>query len=241
MSARRFSTGQHIHWQNEIHEVRRLLPDNRLVIVQMRTGDMQTVPLHQLVEALFAGTLQLIKEGSQTEHVHKPTIVDWSDYPDALRAVAEYRLEVIRPFLTLPPHVRKKAITARVKEVQTQSQMDRSGLERAFSVSSIYRWIADYTESGGDLRALIPNTRRRGGKQTSRLQVEVEHIIQAVLTDLYMVREQRTIDAIHREVAVRIAVENQYRSNEDRLEFPSRATVDRRIAALDSEDKLAAK
>jgi len=241
MSAERFSTGQSFRWQNEIYAVRRLLPDNRLTVLHVRSGEMQTVPLRELVGALFAGTLQFVQDGVAAAHAHKHTAIDWSDYPDVLRAVAEYRLEVIRPFLVLPPHARKKAITARVQEVKAPGATNEPSLGTALSVSSIYRWIADHTASGGDLRALIPNTKKRGGKQIPRLQAEVETIIQAVLDDLYVVREQRTIDAIHREIAVRIAEENQYRPNEDHLEFPSRATVDRRIAALDIEDKLTAK
>ena len=63
MSAERFSTGQSFRWQNEIYAVRRLLPDNRLTVLHVRSGEMQTVPLRELVGALFAGTLQFVQDG----------------------------------------------------------------------------------------------------------------------------------------------------------------------------------
>jgi putative transposase len=70
------------------------------------------------------------------------------------------------------------------------------------------------------------------------LTPEIEAIIQATIDDLCYVREQRTIDYIHREVAVRIAEENLHRLPEEPLKIPSRSTIDRRVAALDIEGKL---
>ena len=241
MSVERFSTGREFHWQGETYVIKRLLPESNLNVTNVRTGETQTVPVIQLIKALFADELQFVGDGQLSKRVIKSDYIDLSDCPEALRAVAEHRLEILRPLLKLSPRERKKAVKTKVKEFRENRQNNERCLQTAISTSSIYRWITDYTKSGGDIRALIPNTEKRGGKQKSRLKTEAEAIVEAVIDDVYYVREKRTIDYIHREIAVRIEEENQYRSSEECLKLPSRATIGRRIAALNIEDKLTAK
>ena len=194
-----------------------------------------------MVEALWACDLQFVVDGQPAKRIPQGGYVDLSDCPESLRAIAEYRLEIIRPLLDLPPRQRGKAIQAHVKVTKEERKTNKRTLQTAISVTSIYRWLRDYTKSGGDIRALIPNTRKRGGKQQSRLPEDVEAIIQSVLEECYAVREKRTVDYLVREVAVRIEEENQQRPAEQQLKVPSRATTARRIAALEETGKLAAK
>lgn len=233
MSTERFSTGKQFRWQGESYEVRRLLPGGNLNVANVRTGETQVVPVGQLVEALFADELQFVGEGRLAKPALKSDYIDLSDCPEALRAVAEYRLEVIRPLLRLPPCERKKAIQARARGFKGRRRDNERDPDTAVSAASLYRWIAAYTGSGGDIRALIPNTDKRGGKQKPRLEAEVEAIVTAVIDDLCDVREKRTIDYLHREIAVRIDEENQHRPAGERLTLPSRATIGRRVVALD--------
>ncbi len=241
MSAQRFSIGTQFCWQAETYEVRRLLADGNLNVINERTGEVRSVAFMQLVEALWAGELQFVIDGQPIKQILQADYVDWSDYPESLRAIAEYRLEIIRPLLDLPSEQRKKAIQARVKTLKEKRQTNERTLQTVISVASIYRWIDDYTKSGNDIRALIPNTTKRGGKEQSRLLEEVEVIIQSVLKEHYYVREKRSIDYLHREIAVRIEEENQRRPSQEQLKIPSRSTIARRIAALEIEGKLVAK
>lgn len=241
MSAQRFSIGRQFYWQDEIYEVRRLLPDGNLNVINVRTSEAQNVTFIQLVEALWACDLQFVVDGQPAKRIPQDGYVDLSDCPESLRAIAEYRLEIIRPLLDLPPHQRGEAIRAYVKATKEERKTNKRTLQTAISVTSIYRWLRDYKRSGGDIRALVPNTRKRGGKQQSRLPEEVEAIIQSVLEECYAVREKRTVDYLVREVAVRIEEENQQRPAEQQLKVPSRATTARRIAALEETGKLAAK
>jgi putative transposase len=240
MSAQRFSTGKQFYWQAETYQVRRILSDNNLYIVNLRTNEAQIVTLTRLVSALFADELRFTPPNSSSA---PPTrhYSDWSDYPETLRATAQYRLEVIRPLLDLPPHQRKQALKARVQELKARREDNQRTLTTALSVASIYRWIQTYTASGNDIRALIPDTEKRGGVQQSRLASAVDAIIQDVIESQYLVREKRTINYVHREVAVRIADENQGRVPAEHLELPSRSTIARRINALDEKQRLTAK
>lgn len=240
MSAERFSAGKQFHWQEEVYQVRRLLPTNDLVIINLRTAETQIVALAQLVEALFAGELRFTDHVSPAEEA-ATDYVDLSDCPERLRAIAEYRLDVIQPLLGLAPHQRKKAIKTRIKHLKAAREDNERSLLTALSVASVYRWIDEYTESGGDIRSLIPDTEKRGGVNQSRLEPEADAIIQDVVETHYLTREKRTIDYIHREVAVRVEEENRVRVPAEHLEIPSRSTIARRIGGLDDEERLTAK
>jgi putative transposase len=241
MSAQRFSIGKRFCWQGEIYEVRRVLPDGNLNVTNVRTGETQSVACAQLVKALWANELQFVVDGQSAKQVLQTACVDWSDYPETLRAIAEYRLEIIRPLLDLPTHQRKKAIQERVKASKQDRTTNERTLQTAISVTSVYRWLRDYTRSGNDIRVLIPDTLKRGGKQQSRLQEETEAIVRSTLEEHYYVREKRTIDYLHREIAVRVEEENHRRPPQEQLEMPSRATTFRRVADLEIEGKLVAK
>lgn len=250
MSAQRFSTGKRFHWRDTTYEVRRLLPGSKVRIEEILTGDVAVVELSTLVEALFNGELRFATEGKHARPSAdgsastESEYVDLADCPEHLVMIARYRLEVIQPLLALTPEARtERAVEERVQEVQARSP--RIGGEHtlldALSVRSVYRWIRDYTQSGNDLRALILNTGKRGGKGKSRLNPEVDAIIESVIQDRYYVRETVTTDDILCEVAVRIEEENRFRNKHERLKTPSRATVARRIDALDVRSRLAAK
>jgi putative transposase len=231
MSAQRFSVGQQFLWAGACYEVRRLLADSQLEIVSLRTNEPQTVPFLQLYTSLLTNALQfVVDDGQPIQKMHHSDYIDLADCPEFLRAVAEYRLEIIRPFLDVPSHQRKAAIAARVKELQQQHHPRT--LKTMVSVVSVYRWIGDYTQSGNDIRSLIPNTHQRGGVQKSRLKAEAETLLKATINDLHCRSEKRTIDYIHREMAVRLAEENHHRLPQEKLAMPSRATVARRITTL---------
>jgi putative transposase len=241
MSTQQFKTGQYFVWKGQGYEVRRLLAGNKLGLANLQSMESQEVPFMELYQALLAGELRFVLEPGSEGVMPEGHGLELADYPETLLAVARYRFEIIRPFLILPPQQRKKAIEARVKELQVQREGANDTLQTAISVVSVYRWLRGYRRSGGDLRALIPHTSKRGGKQQTRLPSEVEAIIQNTIDDLYYVREQRSIDYVHREVAVRVAEENLHHPPEERFKVPSRSTLDRRLTALDLEGKLIAK
>jgi len=251
MSVQRFSAGKRFHWQDTTYEIRRWFPEEGKVSIEdILTGTVQPVDLSALVKALFDGELRFIVEDKHAgTHVDGETAVgnayvDLADCPEHLLAVARYRLEVIQPLLDLAPESRAESIVEeRVREVRARNteHPGEHTLLTALSVRSAYRWLRDYTQSGNDLRALIPNTGKRGGKGKSRLAPEVDAIVESVIQDKYYVREAVTTDDILVEVAVRIEEENRSRSGQERLAMPSRASIARRIDALDERSRFEAK
>jgi putative transposase len=248
MSAQHFSTGKCFHWQEVTYEIRRLLPEGKLRIEDVLTGEA-VVELSALVEALFDGELRFVVDDQHVTPDAKgqadigSRCVDLADYPEHLVTIARRRLGVIQPLLEMKPEERTRAaVKARAREIRaTTSRDENGGLQIPVSVASIYRWIRDYTRSGNDLRALIPATGERGGKHTSRLSDAVEAIVASAIQDKYYVREAVTIDDVVCEIAVRIDEENRSRAVHEKLKAPSRRTVARRISALDMRGRFAAR
>jgi len=245
MTRHRFSTGTRFRWRGATYEVVRLLPHGQINLEDIFTGAVSLVHLGELVTALFEDQLQFALEGRLANH-RDPMLIstsqpysDLTDCPEPLVAIARYRLAVIEPLLQLERRDRA-AVEARVQAVKLaeSGQGDRS-LSRAVSVASIYRWLKDYCDSGYDLRALIPNTHRRGGQGQSRLSQAVNALITSTIRDTIDRRERVTIDDIWHEVARQVAAENRLLSMAEQLVLPSRRTIARRLEASNLERSVA--
>lgn len=249
MSAQRFSAGKRFQWQDATYEIRRLLPEGKIDIENVFTGDVTVVELLALIGALFDGKLRFVLDGKLArpspdgESSTQSRFADLASCPEHLLVIARRRLDAIQPLLAMKPQDRTRlAVEARVQEILVTDTSEQShGLDESASTASIYRWIRDYTQSGGDLRALIPATHQRGGEGASRFSEEVEAIVEGAIQDKYWVREAVTIDDVVYEVAVRLDAENRSRAAHEKLKAPSRRTIARRIEALDPRSKFTVK
>jgi putative transposase len=242
MSAQRFSTSKQFVWQGVIYQVKRLLPASMVSIENLQTAEIRIVSFDELAQALFSGELRFVVNGEQSFPSHANPSAGLSDYPEHLHVLAEYRFGIIFPLLTLDPGQRsREIIVARVAEIKRAQLNKAASQNMAVSTASIYRWIRAYKHSGDDLRSLIGNTERQGGKQKTRLEETVETIVSTVIQDRYYVPEKVTADDIYLEVLLRIEEENRFRHVGEKLNAPSKVTIWRRIDALDEAGKLIAK
>lgn len=240
MSTTRFSTGKTFTWQGDPYTVKRLLPGHQLRIENAATGQGRVVAFQELVEALVAGQLAFLDDG---EPAAGPAgrCVDLSDYPAHLRAIAEYRLAVIKPLLALgQTAIGKEAVLARIQTVKAE-QAKGAMSQMPLSVPSVYRWLRDYVRGGQDIRALVPDSQRQGGKGQPRLLPEVDTIIQSVIGERAQIPGFVTIDDIYHEVAVRLAEENQSRTAQEKFPLPGRTSIVRRIRIADQEGQVIAR
>jgi putative transposase len=239
MSTIRFSTGKEFTWQGDLYTVKRLLPGHQVRIENVVTGQLRVVAFQELVEALVARQLTFLDNG---EPVAGPAgkCIDLSDYPNHLRAIAEYRLAVIKPLLALgQTTIGKETVLARVEMVKAEQERGTMP-QLPLSVPSIYRWLRDYVRGGQDIRTLVPDAPRQGGKNQPRLLPEVDIIIKNVIEDHCQLPGFVTIDDIHHEVVVRLTEENQSRTEQEKLPLPGRSSVVRRIQTADQEGKVIA-
>lgn len=244
MGTYRFVAGVRFTWQGKVYTVSHGLPDDTIAITDVSHQIEQTVPEQALRQALFDGGLTFLPQDRRRDTLEPlPTFLAWDDYPADLRAIAEYRRAILQPLLDQGLRSWPRALVAdhvRALQAARDESAPQRVLDRTLSVASLYRWRARYLAFGNDIRALIPATDRRGGKGTP-LPTAVDELVRAVIDDLYFRRERVTIDDLLSEVARRVAEANTTRSSAEPLTIPSRATVARRVRALDRRATLSAK
>lgn len=238
MGTQRFSLNSEFVWEQVLYQVTRVLRSQLVEIQSVLDGQSKVVPYQTLFQALTDGQLRFL--GPEHQPITTPKI-SLEDYTPTQQEIARYRLQVIEPLLALPPYRRSsKDLNARVDEVK---QAQASGKMPSYPVSytSIYRWLKAYSQSGNDIRALIPNSRKPVAETRMQQPDRVEQIVQEVINERYFVRERVKIDDILHEVVLRIDIENRQLAQEKQLAAPSRTTIWRRINELDVKQKLVAK
>jgi putative transposase len=245
-----FSKGARFRWHNDVYEVWQIQPGQNIQLVNLASGSISTVTEKQLLEALFAGSLtfaviqQSDADGLKTTREF-PTLADCS-----LRQqlTARYRYWVIEPLVKMSQAERTRPIVReRIAYVQTLLAENicpvplgegADKIRTEVSVPTLYRWLRTYDESGNDIRSLIPNWHKRG--RNDYLHPEVDRIVTTVINELYLQREQRTVNDVYLEVLLRVEEANANRS-EDMLETPGRITIHDRIQQLNAKETMQVK
>jgi putative transposase len=106
--------------------------------------------------------------------------------------IAKKRFEIIEPLLGRKRT--KKEVLARAKKFDTNHV-------------TLYTWIKAYEESHL-LSALLPNYGKRGGKGKTRLDKQVDIIIDEVINEQYLTKQRLAVKYIHKEIAERCKSEN---------------------------------
>lgn len=248
----RFSKGARFLWNKITYEVAQTQPGQDVQFMDLASGAISSATEPQLLEALFAGQLSFAvgeqpDEGKMVTAQEFPTLTDCS-----LRQqlTARFRYWVIAPLARMAPEVRTlQAVKERIAVVTqaldqgkvpvpiSDEQHDLK-IRTQVSVATVYRWLAAYDQSGGDIRSLIPNWHKRG--RNHYLQPAVDRIVTAVIDELYLQREQRSVDDVYLEVLLRVEEANTSQA-ETKLEAPGRTTIHDRIQQLDAQEKMQAR
>ncbi|MCM3412663.1 Mu transposase C-terminal domain-containing protein [Metabacillus litoralis] len=183
--------------------------------------------LHHLLHQLQEGNLEFSVQGKSTS-IKKSGIYDVEDFSmlsEEKQEEAKLRHYAIEPLLKLEV----KALNPYIKS--RKEQLFKEGYQ--VSEASLYRWIKAYRESDGSIYSLVSNTHKRGVKD-SRLEKEVDILIDSIIDEHYLVRENRTITTIYELVINEIDKENDKRELDEKMNHPSLSTIRRRINARDT-------
>ena len=188
------------------------------LVTKYLTGEFKTAPQRrqQLREAMHKGRMPARMDNLSTEAKKETHLrIDYLVRLDNLGAFAKSRKELRKDI----------AIVAAAR-----------GDKRIPHETTIYRWRRKYRKAQDDVRALFARFDERGGKGQSRLQPEVESLLDEQIDVIAL--KQRTFSAEDIEDALRTEVDraNQARPADDKLRMPSRRTLQRRIAMLAAYD-----
>ena len=241
MSTYRFSPGQRFFWQGQRYEIKKVIaPEQRANLECLENGALLLADMAVLIQEFFAGNLWFVEKDTGIKNGTSVGL-DLSCYPEEEVKVARWRLQVIQPILALPPDQQtEKAVIEHVQRVRANIPDKSKKLSQSVSRATVYRWLKAYRCSGNDLRSLLPQLEARGGSGKSRLDPEVDSLVQTVLKENCFRAEPIGMDDLVALIAVRIEEENRLRHKDHLIALPSRSTIARRIEALDIEEKLAA-
>ncbi len=242
MSNYRFNPGQQFLWQGKRYEVKRVLaPDQKVNLECLENGILLMAEMDALIQEFFVGNLWFVEKNASSKDSPSADL-DLSSYPTEDVEVARWRLQVIQPILQLPLEQQtEKFVIEHVEKIQASIPTGTSrNLGLSVSRATVYRWLKAYRRSGNDVRSLLPQYDARGGTGKSRLIPEVDSLVQAVLKENYLRSEPMGMNDLVTLIAARIEQENRLRHKDHLLVMPSRATVARRMEALDIQEKMIA-
>jgi putative transposase len=106
---------------------------------------------------------------------------------------------------------------------RTKKDVEEAAKESGYSYVSLYSWIKLY-EQTGEPSSLVPNISKRG-KKGSRLDFEVEKVIEEILENTYLTKQRYNFNRVYNEIY--ISCKHQ------KLQAPHRNTIRNRIAELE--------
>jgi putative transposase len=232
MGRQRFAPGIRLLLDEQMHIVREALADGRCRLENLSLGGLRTLSQDDLNAAWAAGRLrfEVLGRGAY-EDPDRPLAVaytqaDFQALPEDQRATAWARY---RHLAGLYKATRQQTwVRLSRRDIQAYVQQ-RSPEHDGPSAASLERWMKAFLESGGDIRALVPQRHLQGGPGQTRLDPEVEQIVQAVLAECARARKHRTPDEVYTLILNRVAEANKTRPPEVVLTRPSRATLYRRL------------
>ena len=236
--------------------------DQTLEIYNLGLKRRSTMAMEELVSLWNEGKLcfEIVGrnakgEGDGGEDAYVSRIVDFSTLPEDKRLLAKKWYEWIHPLLAMAPSTRSKAFLKSYCESLFQNmvnqvapdekerliQLRESGrrLPAEFLVTprKLQQLMTHFNASGGDIRSLVDRSDERGGKRGHRLNAHLEALIQQVIDDYYLQPPKPNDDSAWKKIQEQFKKENMYWPESDRV-LPSRATVYRRIWAIDPMLKL---
>src|SRR5574341_2325321 len=232
MGRQRFEPGVRLLLDEQMHIIREALADGRCRLENLSLGGQRWLGQDDLNAAWAEGRLRFEVTGRGAyDDPDRPLTVadtqaDFQALPEAQRATAWARYEHLMALYEGTGHRPGTRVPRRDIEAYARERTPQPGLP---SAGSLERWLKAFLDSSGDIRALIPDRHLQGGPGKTRLEPEVEQMVEAVLSECARVRKHRTPDEVYTLILNRIAEANRTRSPQEALTPPSLATHYRRL------------
>lgn len=107
------------------------------------------------------------------------------------------------------------------------------------SWTSVYRWSRAYRATQSPA-SLVAATSDRGNRRP-RFPIDVEHICEEVIDDVYLTLERPTVEHALNVSKARVRQENRLRSSVEQLPLPSRKLLERMLAQIPERDRYRAR
>ncbi len=228
------------------------LSGDQLKIKDTVTGMCSARTTADLLEALFAGRLELIGDGNESRALQEALtarrVSDLTllDDGDPLKAEALRRLHYVRAVFDERPRLRTREMLSPIIERVSREFDD----PKPPSPGTLKRWSRIYERAGEDVRALVPAIRARGNRRAKysgrgvetfssedhQKAQEVARIVDEAIRVKYLSLERPTVASVHESAVARIVSLNQFRAEADKLPLPHLSSIYTAVRRLDPYD-----
>jgi putative transposase len=166
MGATTLEPGTRFRWGDDTFAILGPAPDGSIKVEDLATTLERTIALPEFERALFAGQVRITAtyRAADATVSHDPDgFLPWEDYTEHERAVASVRQEIVGH--VLEERLGRGALAVYIEQLRDgwrRKPLPDGMLIRDLSLATVYRWKFAYEAAGGDIRALIPDTRDRG-------------------------------------------------------------------------------
>jgi putative transposase len=260
MSKNRFHKGMHLLFNGREYIVYGRLPNTDLQLKDIVTNSFKAVAELCLIDAWFDGQLKFLGDSATTVAQRKAAQEFVSDLSaleedDPRKKELRRRHAYLKSVVELISHgvvkVNQEILEPLIKKVHETINDDKRPPNWKTVYYSWYRTLI-ITE---DIRALTPQFKKRGNftrkfsgnckhkysekdKENAR---RVGEIVDEVIQEKYLTRQQLSVITVHEAIVGRIADENLYRDNVDKLPTPSERSIYDVVALLDEYEVIKAR
>ena len=186
--------GSKVLYRNEEYEIINPIDLQHVLGINLKTSDIIKLPVNELSNPISAEAPVV---NAPIEGIRQK---DWD--------VAKQRFEIIKPLL---------------KADKTKKEVEERGKETGISTATIYLWIERYLKTG-TLVSLVPNYTDKGGKGKSRLNPQVESVIDDFIKNEYLTKQKKSIIKVAEDIKMHVKLAG--------LPMPSVNTIRNRIKIL---------
>jgi len=152
--------------------------------------------------------LELVSEASRTETRRR---IDYIVKLEAVHAFSGSRV----------------ALKAAIRDVSVMRKEARPP-----HCTTVYRWRRKFSRAQNDVRSLIARFDTRGGKNTPRLDQEVEAIVDDCIDSVFLAAKRGSAEDVRNAVLLEVGKANAQRTETTQLKVPSLRTIQRRLSSL---------
>ncbi|MDQ2817795.1 MAG: Mu transposase C-terminal domain-containing protein [Candidatus Eremiobacteraeota bacterium] len=181
-NARRLKPGLQVASAGRQYIIRQAFSPQALWVEDVETGGFRRLFSSDLEPAAPTTT------GKRVEDLASGDDKDW--------AIARRRLEMIRPLINRQTNAPRRSL----QDYTTVAE------QAGTHYTTIYRWVNCY-ESTSRLSSLLPE-KRDGGRGRSRLSSDRETILNDIIQECYLNKQQPSVQAVHHEIARRCKLAN---------------------------------
>lgn len=238
MAKIRLLKGVRFRLDQDVYEINKVTNLGLVEVINLNTGITKTIKEKQIANALFEGRLRFecisdIKNKDPHDLINTDyKVQDFDVIEEKYRNTAIQRYNILKKIINMISREdrNKEKIEYCIKQaVEEMREDNKFGEVKMPGTSSVYRWLKTFEDANGDIRSLVPNYKRCGGKGKSRLEDEIENVMESVIERKFKNKQRNSIQHIYYQIIRHIHEKNKFRCDKDKLEIPSYTTVYRRV------------